>query len=66
MNYSHFLKEIESEIDRSLTSDDELTSIELIIVINHFNDFTSLDLSIVDFLNDYSLEFIYNSYFSSK
>jgi hypothetical protein len=66
MNYTAFLKEIESEIDRLLTTNDELTSIELIIVINHFNELTSLDLSIVDFLIDNSLQYIYKSYFHSE
>ena len=66
MNFSNFLEGIESEIERSLTSDDELTSIELVIVINHLNDLTNKDLSIVDFLNDSSLHYIYNVYFGSR
>lgn len=66
MNYSNFLEEIESEIERSLKIDDQLSSIELVIVINHLNDLTSRDLSIVDFLDDSSLQFIYNMYFLSK
>ena len=66
MIYSNFLKEVESEIERTLTDDDQLTSIELIIVINHFNELTNLDLSIVDFLNYNGLEDIYTTYFVEK
>lgn len=65
MNYLNFLKEIELQINRSVTQGDELSSIEFVIVINHFNDLTMLDFSVVDFLHDFSLENIYNSYYTS-
>lgn len=66
MNYTEFLRAIELEIDRNLFDNYELSSLELIIVINHFNDLTGSDLSIIDFLNDNSLEFIYKTFFISK
>ena len=65
MNKNEFQSLIDTTLDRNIRSKEEITSLEMVIILNELNDYSSKTLDIFDLIECEHLEDIYDLYFKA-